>query len=200
MRQPPKYDGHRSPPDSAARHAGGEADRPIRYLIDDQDRYSRLRLISWWRQERLRQARVMVVGRGRAGQRSHEKPGPLGSGDDVPDRPGRGRAIEPVAVGAVSRAGRRPAQGRGRRAASVRAQPRDHDRRRCTVTSSPISGLGFSPTSTWSSAAWTIARPGSGSTGSAGRPALPGSTRASRRFRGWSRSSSLPIPRATSAR
>ena len=31
-------------------------------LIDDQDRYSRLRLISWWRQERLRDARVLVVG------------------------------------------------------------------------------------------------------------------------------------------
>ena len=32
-----------------------------------QDRYSRLRLISWWRQERLRAARVLVVGAGALG-------------------------------------------------------------------------------------------------------------------------------------
>ncbi len=35
--------------------------------IDDQDRYSRLRLISWWRQERLQAARVLVVGAGALG-------------------------------------------------------------------------------------------------------------------------------------
>ena len=36
-------------------------------LIDDDDRYGRLRLISWWRQERLRAARVLVVGAGALG-------------------------------------------------------------------------------------------------------------------------------------
>ena len=36
-------------------------------VIDDDDRYSRLRLISWWRQERLRDARVLVVGAGALG-------------------------------------------------------------------------------------------------------------------------------------
>ena len=36
-------------------------------VIDDEDRYSRLRLISWWRQERLREARVLVVGAGALG-------------------------------------------------------------------------------------------------------------------------------------
>ncbi len=36
-------------------------------IIDDQDRYSRLRLISWWRQERLRAARILVVGAGALG-------------------------------------------------------------------------------------------------------------------------------------
>jgi molybdopterin-synthase adenylyltransferase len=36
-------------------------------LISDQDRYSRLRLISWWRQERLDAARVLVVGAGALG-------------------------------------------------------------------------------------------------------------------------------------
>ena len=46
--------------------AGSEPHRPTPdadpLVIDDQDRYSRLRLISWWRQERLRAARVLVVG------------------------------------------------------------------------------------------------------------------------------------------
>ena len=36
-------------------------------LIDDDDRYSRLRLISWWRQEKLAAARVLVVGAGALG-------------------------------------------------------------------------------------------------------------------------------------
>jgi adenylyltransferase/sulfurtransferase len=36
-------------------------------VIDDHDRYSRLRLISWWRQERLSAARVLVVGAGALG-------------------------------------------------------------------------------------------------------------------------------------
>jgi len=37
------------------------------FRIDDEDRYGRLRLISWWRQERLRAARVLVVGAGALG-------------------------------------------------------------------------------------------------------------------------------------
>ena len=36
-------------------------------LIDDSDRYSRLRLISWWDQEKLRKAKVFVVGAGALG-------------------------------------------------------------------------------------------------------------------------------------
>ena len=36
-------------------------------VIDDDDRYGRLRLIPWWRQERLAQARVLVVGAGALG-------------------------------------------------------------------------------------------------------------------------------------
>ncbi|HXX94402.1 MAG TPA: ThiF family adenylyltransferase [Planctomycetota bacterium] len=36
-------------------------------LIDDADRYGRLRLISWWRQEKLRAAKVLVVGAGALG-------------------------------------------------------------------------------------------------------------------------------------
>lgn len=38
-----------------------------RLRIDDQDRYARLRLISWWDQSRLAGARVMVVGAGALG-------------------------------------------------------------------------------------------------------------------------------------
>lgn len=36
-------------------------------LIDDSDRYSRLRLISWWDQDKLRKAKVFVVGAGALG-------------------------------------------------------------------------------------------------------------------------------------
>src|SRR5258707_3325621 len=36
-------------------------------IIDESDRYGRLRLIPWWRQERLSAARVLVVGAGALG-------------------------------------------------------------------------------------------------------------------------------------
>jgi adenylyltransferase/sulfurtransferase len=36
-------------------------------IIDEDDRYSRLRLIPWWRQDRLAKARVLVVGAGALG-------------------------------------------------------------------------------------------------------------------------------------
>jgi len=36
-------------------------------LIDDDDRYSRFRLIAWWDQDKLRRARVLVVGAGALG-------------------------------------------------------------------------------------------------------------------------------------
>ncbi len=36
-------------------------------LIDDDDRYSRLRLIAWWDQQKLSRARVLVVGAGALG-------------------------------------------------------------------------------------------------------------------------------------
>jgi len=42
-------------------------DEPAHLIIDDADRYSRLRLISWWRQDRLAAARVLVVGAGALG-------------------------------------------------------------------------------------------------------------------------------------
>ena len=37
------------------------------FIIDDADRYSRLRLIAWWDQEKLAAAKVMVVGAGALG-------------------------------------------------------------------------------------------------------------------------------------
>ncbi len=54
-------------PAVATGRAGQEVPAAEALVIDDQDRYSRLRLISWWRQERLRAARVMVVGAGALG-------------------------------------------------------------------------------------------------------------------------------------
>src|SRR6187401_475877 len=36
-------------------------------IIDDGDRYGRFRLISWWRQEKLAAAKVLVVGAGALG-------------------------------------------------------------------------------------------------------------------------------------
>jgi adenylyltransferase/sulfurtransferase len=41
------------------------SDEPL--LIDEEDRYARFRLISWWRQERLAAAKVLVVGAGALG-------------------------------------------------------------------------------------------------------------------------------------
>src|SRR6266550_3462106 len=42
-----------------------DAGQPL--LIDESDRYGRLRLIPWWRQERLRAAKVLVIGAGALG-------------------------------------------------------------------------------------------------------------------------------------
>ena len=36
-------------------------------IIDDQDRYSRMRLIGWWEQDKIANARVLVVGAGALG-------------------------------------------------------------------------------------------------------------------------------------
>ncbi len=51
-----------TPDPSPTRQAGDDT----LYLKDD-DRYSSLRLISWWRQERLQAARILVVGAGALG-------------------------------------------------------------------------------------------------------------------------------------
>src|SRR5215212_166323 len=52
-------------PDEPA--AGPVADDAPELVIDDADRYGRLRLIPWWRQEKLAAARVLVVGAGALG-------------------------------------------------------------------------------------------------------------------------------------
>jgi molybdopterin-synthase adenylyltransferase len=57
-------------PDPAAESEPAVADsvaEPSAHIIDDDDRYSRLRLIPWWRQERLAAARLLVVGAGALG-------------------------------------------------------------------------------------------------------------------------------------
>ncbi len=65
----PRQDEQVCEPADAAHDAadGGLPAEAETLIIDDQDRYSRLRLISWWRQERLRAARVLVVGAGALG-------------------------------------------------------------------------------------------------------------------------------------
>jgi adenylyltransferase/sulfurtransferase len=51
--------------ESPAEHPVEGADSTL--FIDEDDRYSRLRLIPWWRQEKLSKARVLVVGAGALG-------------------------------------------------------------------------------------------------------------------------------------
>jgi adenylyltransferase/sulfurtransferase len=63
----PRADKTGSPPELPGSHARSVDPTSDSLLIDDQDRYSRLRLISWWRQERLSSARVLVVGAGALG-------------------------------------------------------------------------------------------------------------------------------------
>ena len=52
-------------PDEGRPREEPPGDAPL--IIDDDDRYGRLRLIPWWRQERLASARVLVVGAGALG-------------------------------------------------------------------------------------------------------------------------------------
>ena len=49
-------------------------------VIDDADRYGRLRLISWWRQEKLAAAKVLVVGAGALGNEVLKNLALLGAG------------------------------------------------------------------------------------------------------------------------
>ncbi len=54
------------PPDEDA-PASTEKPSDSTLVIDDLDRYGRLRLIPWWRQEKLAAARILVVGAGALG-------------------------------------------------------------------------------------------------------------------------------------
>lgn len=53
------------PAESAS--TGNEAVESPPFLIDDEDRYSRLRLIGWWDQEKISAAKVLIVGAGALG-------------------------------------------------------------------------------------------------------------------------------------
>ena len=57
----------KNPPPSVQAAVGPFDSDAETLVIDEQDRYGRLRLISWWRQERLAAARVLVVGAGALG-------------------------------------------------------------------------------------------------------------------------------------
>ncbi len=52
-------------------------------IIDDDDRYGRLRLIPWWRQERLAAAKVLVVGAGALGNEVLKNLALLGVGTTI---------------------------------------------------------------------------------------------------------------------
>ncbi len=52
-------------------------------IIDDDDRYGRLRLIPWWRQERLAAAKVLVVGAGALGNEVLKNLALLGIGTTI---------------------------------------------------------------------------------------------------------------------
>lgn len=57
----------KSDPPSEERAASGPEESSDPLWIGDEDRYSRLRMIAWWDQDRLSQARVLVVGAGALG-------------------------------------------------------------------------------------------------------------------------------------
>ena len=54
-------------PDGPEGESGDGASTGETLVIDDADRYARLRLIPWWRQEKLAAAQVLVVGAGALG-------------------------------------------------------------------------------------------------------------------------------------
>jgi adenylyltransferase/sulfurtransferase len=54
-------------PSVSARDDSSEAGLSESLVIDDADRYGGLRLISWWRQDRLKQSRILVAGAGALG-------------------------------------------------------------------------------------------------------------------------------------
>src|SRR4051794_40041528 len=62
--------------------ADADAD-PSALIIDDGDRYSRLRLIPWWRQDRLAAAKVLVVGAGALGNEVVKNLALLGVGTTI---------------------------------------------------------------------------------------------------------------------
>src|SRR5437588_11469685 len=88
-------------------------------VIDDDDRYGRLRLIPWWRQDRLAAARILVVGAGALGNEVLKNLALLGVGTvyvidrDVVETSNLSRSVlfraedggRPKAEGAARRAG-----------------------------------------------------------------------------------------------
>lgn len=60
---------------------GSESAESPQFLIKDEDRYSRLRLIGWWEQERVSAAKVLIVGAGALGNEVLKNLALVGIGD-----------------------------------------------------------------------------------------------------------------------
>ncbi len=79
--------------------------------FEDEDRFARFRLISWWDQDKLARARVVVIGAGALGNEILKNLALLGNGQRVPGRPGRSGQLQPFPLRAVPGGRLRPAQG-----------------------------------------------------------------------------------------
>ncbi len=167
-------------------------------VIDDGDRYGRLRLISWWRQERLAVAQVLVVGAGALGNEVLKNLALLGLGTvylidlDLVEPSNLSRSV----LFRAEDAGLAKAQVAARRARELNPE----------ITVIPMHGdvitdlglglfaevdLVIGCLDNREARLWVNRQ--------CWKTGTPWIDEASRRFRGWSRSSFLPTPRVTSA-
>ena len=166
----------------------------------DEDRFARFRLIAWWDQAAAAPGSRARHRRRGARQRNHQESRAAGRGPVVRGRSGPDRAVEPVAVGSVSRRRLRPEQGRGRGRAGARTISRyarpGVRRQHCVRSGAGHLSLGGRR----SSADSTIAKPGWRSTRRPRKSASRGSTAPSSGSTAWPACSIRRRARVTNAR